>query len=135
MSLNTNAVSVRRHFLVGAVLVLATLGLAGRARAQEPKTSDKIYVVTHVDVVPTEAAAGAKLLKQYVAESRKEKGAVRVEAYVQVSRTNHFTLVEVWQNRQALDAHEAAPQTKRFREQIDPLLGSPYDERLHTMAE
>ncbi len=135
MSVNTNALSVRRKFHACAVLFLATLGLAGWARAQEPKTSDKIYVVTHVDVLPTEAAAGAKLLHEYAAESRKEKGAVRVEVYVQVSRINHFTLVEVWQNRQALEAHEAAAQTKRFRQQIDPLLGSPYDERLHTMGE
>jgi quinol monooxygenase YgiN len=91
--------------------------------------------VTHVDVVPTEAAAGTKLLKQYVEESRKDKGAVRVEAYIQISRVNHFSVVEVWENRQALDAHEAAAHTKKFREQIDPLLGSPYDERLHTIAE
>jgi len=108
---------------------------SGIVTAVLPKTSDKIYVVTHVDVLPTEAAAGAKLLHEYAAESRKEKGAVRVEVYVQVSRINHFTLVEVWQNRQALEAHEAAAQTKRFRQQIDPLLGSPYDERLHTMGE
>jgi len=72
---------------------------------------------------------------QYVLESRKDKGAVRVEAYIQVSRINHLTLVEVWENRQALEAHEAAAHTKKFREQIDPLLGSPYDERLHTIAE
>ncbi len=135
MSLNTNVLSVRRRFLVGALLFLAALRFAVWTRAQEPKTSDRIYVVTHVDIVPTEAAPGTKLVQQYIAESRKEKGAVRVEAYVQVSRINHLTLVEVWQNRQALEAHEAAPQTKRFREQIDPLLGSPYDERLHTIAE
>jgi quinol monooxygenase YgiN len=88
-----------------------------------------------VDVVPTEAAAGTKLLKQYVAETQKDKGVVRVEVYIQISRVNHFTLVEVWQNRQAFDAHEAAAHTKQFRAQIEPLLGSPYDELLHTIAE
>ena len=96
---------------------------------------DRVYVVTHVDVLPTEAATGTKLLQQYAADSRKDKGAVRVEVYIQISRVNHFSVVEVWQNRQALDAHEAAPHTKKFREQIDPLLGSPYDERLHTIGE
>jgi len=58
-----------------------------------------------------------------------------VEAYIQVSRINHLTLVEVWENRQALEAHEGAAHTKKFREQIDSMLGSPYDERLHTIAE
>jgi quinol monooxygenase YgiN len=127
--------SVCCRFRVCAVLFLATLGLGGWARAQEPGTRDRIYVVTHVDVLPTEAAAGTKILQLYAAESRKDKGAVRVEVYIQISRINHFSVVEVWQNRQALEAHEAAPHTKKFREQIDPLLGSPYDERLHTIAE
>jgi quinol monooxygenase YgiN len=135
MSVNTDLFSVRRRFMLCAVLFLATLGLAGWARAQESGTQGKIYVVAHVDVLPTEAVAGTKLLQQYAADSRKDKGAVRVEVYIQVSRINHFSVVEVWQNRQALEAHEAAAHTKKFREQIDPLLGSPYDERLHTIAE
>jgi quinol monooxygenase YgiN len=135
MSLTTDVHSSRHRFQVCAILFLALLGLAGRARAQEPGAREKIYVVTHVDVVPTEAAAGTKLLKQYAEESRKDKGAVRVEVYIQISRINHFSVVEVWENRQALDAHESAPHTKKFREQIDPLLGSPYDERLHTIAQ
>lgn len=132
---NTDARSIRRRLQVSAILSLALLSLVGAARAQEPGMHDKIYVVSHVDVLPTEAAAGTKLLKQYAEESRKDKGAVRVEFYIQVSRINHFSVVEVWENRQALDAHEAAPHTKKFREQIDPMLGSPYDERLHTMGD
>jgi|SRR6266853_6721499 len=135
MSLNIDVLSVLRRFQVFAVLFLAALGLAGWARAQESGTRDKIYVVTHVDVVPTEAAAGKKLLQQYVTDSRKDNGAVRVEVYIQISRGNHFSLVEVWQNRQAFEAHEAAAHTKQFRAQIEPILGSPYDELLHTVAE
>jgi len=135
MSMNTEVLSVRRRFQVCAVLFVAALGLAGWARAQESATRDRVYVVTHVDVVPTEATAGTKLLKQYVTETQKDKGVVRVEVYIQISRVNHFTLVEVWQNRQAFDAHEAAAHTKQFRAQIEPLLGSPYDELLHTIAE
>lgn len=128
--------SMRRPlFQCSALLLLTAFGLAWRATAQEPGTRDRIYVVTHVDVVPTDAAAGSKLLQQYVADSRKEKGAIRVEAYVQVSRINHFSLVEVWQNQQAYDAHEGAAHTKQFREQIQPMLGSPFDERLHQIIE
>jgi quinol monooxygenase YgiN len=134
MSLNIDTRSMRRRLLRYAILLVALLAIVGGARAQEPGMHDKIYVVAHVDVLPTEAATGTKLLKQYAEESRKDKGAVRIEVYVQVSRVNHFSVVEVWENRQAFDAHEAAPHTKKFREQIDPLLGSPYDERLHTMS-
>ena len=118
------------------VLILAATVLAGRALAQDTATPDRIYVVTHMDIVP-EAPPGvaAKLVRQYAADSRKENGAVRIEIYSQISRPNHFTFVEVWQSQQAFDAHEAAAHTKQFREQIFPLLGSPYDERLHHMIE
>jgi len=138
MSTKSGVQSVRRRFQVCAGLFLTALCLAGSIRAiraQEPGTRDKIYVVTHVDAVPTAAAPATKLLQQYAAESRKEKGAERVEVYIQISRVNHFTLVEVWQNRQAFEAHEAAARTKQFREQLEPLLGSPYDELLHTMPQ
>jgi quinol monooxygenase YgiN len=135
MSLHIDAHSARFRLRIGGLVLLALLGLAGRLAAQESGAHEKIYVVTHVDVLPTDAAAGTKLLKQYAEESRKDKGAVRVEVYIQISRVNHFSVVEVWENRQALDAHEAAAHTKKFREQIDPMLGSPYDERLHTLAE
>jgi quinol monooxygenase YgiN len=135
MLVNIDMFSIRRRVRVFAVLFLAMLGLAGWARAQESGARERIYVVTHVDVTPDNAAAGTKLLQQYAAETRKEKGVVRVEAFVQVSRINHFTLVEVWQTRQALDVHEGAAHTKQFREQIQPMLGSPYDERLHQLVE
>jgi quinol monooxygenase YgiN len=118
-----------------AVLVLALCGVAGWAVAQEMAAHDRIFVVTHVDIVPTDAAAGTKLVQQYVIDSRKDKGLVRIEAGAQISRTNHIILVEVWQNQKALDEHIAAAHTREFRKQIDPTLGSPYDERLHLNLE
>ena len=58
MSLHTGVHSIRHGFRALAFLFLALLGLAGSTRAQEPAAREKIYVVTHVDVVPTEAASG-----------------------------------------------------------------------------
>jgi quinol monooxygenase YgiN len=116
-----------------ALLLLAGSGLAWRATAQEKGTSERIYVVTHVDITPNNVAAGKKLLQQYAAESRKDKGAVRVELYMQISRPNHFTLLEVWENQQAYDAHVGEAHTKEFREKIQPMLGSPFDERPHQL--
>ena len=99
--------------------------------AQQP--GGKVYVVTHVDVTPDFSAATAKLLQQYGAESRKDPGAVRIEVLVQDGRPNHFTVVEVWQSRDAFEAHSALAHTKRSREKLQPMLGSPFDERLHSM--
>ena len=91
-----------------------------------------VYIVTHVDVTPNFAADGAKVLTQYAADSRKEPGVVRVDILRQDSRPNHFTIVEVWQNQKAFDTHTAGAHSKQFRNKIQPMLGSPFDERLHT---
>ena len=37
------------------------------------------------------------------------------------------------ETRQAFDAHLAAAHTKRFREKLQPMLGSPYREGLHRL--
>jgi len=118
-----------------AALALAICGITGWALAQEMASKDRIYVVTHVDIVPPDTAAGTKLVQQYVADSRKDKGFVRIEAGAQISRVNHISIVEVWQNQKAFDEHTAAAHTREFRRQIDPTLGSPYDERLHLNLE
>jgi quinol monooxygenase YgiN len=124
-----------RAMRTAAALLLFFCALAGPALAQEPATRDMIYVVAHVDIIPPETAAGTKLVQQYVADTRKDKGIVRVDASAEISRVNHISIVEVWQNRQAFDEHVAAAHTRQFRQQIDPKLGSPYDERLHHSLE
>jgi quinol monooxygenase YgiN len=123
-------------FLFLALLIPAAIASVGRAFAQEPAMQARIYVVTHVDVLPQAPVSAATiLLKQYAADSRKESGAVRIEVYAQISRLNHFSVVEVWKDQQAFDAHEAAAHTKQFRNKIQPMLGSPFDERLHQIVE
>jgi quinol monooxygenase YgiN len=132
MSIQSRVNSMRRLTLcVGAVMMLAAFGLARQATGQDTSGQDKIYVVAHVDIIPPEAAAGTKLVQQYVADTRKDKGLVRVEAGSEISRGNHISILEVWQDRKAFDEHVAAAHTRQFRQQIDPKLGSPYDERLH----
>ena len=121
-------------FLMIAVLILAGSAFAAGIMAQDSAMKDRIYVVTHVDTLPGNGP-GASLLRQYVADSRKDKGSVRIELLDQISRPNHFSLVEVWENQQAYDAHVASAHTRLFREQIQPLLGSPFDERLHQIVE
>jgi len=125
----------RPLFRVCAVLILAMVCFVGRAKAQEPSKHGRIYVVIHVDALPNDAPGATKIIQQYAADTRKEKGAVRIEVYAQIDRPNHFSMVEVWQDQNAFDAHEAAAHTKQFREQIQPTLGSPFDERLHKMLE
>lgn len=92
------------------------------------------YVVAHVDVVPTAADAALLLLNAYAAACRQAPGARRFEVLREAGRPNHFTLVEVWESEAARQANEANATTRRFREQLYPLLGGPFDERLQQLA-
>ena len=99
-------------------------------------SSQKVYVVTHVDIGgPALAAEGGKLLQQFATDSVKDPGSVRFELLREPNRVNHFTIVEVWQSRQDFETHLTLPHTKSFREKIQPLLGSPFDERLHILLQ
>jgi quinol monooxygenase YgiN len=95
----------------------------------------KLYVITHVDLTPNYAVDGAKLLQNFTVDSRNDKGVVRFELLQEPSRKNHFTIVSVWENQAAFDAHLEANHTKQFRDKVQPMLGGPLDERLHILLQ
>lgn len=101
------------------------------ASSVPPMSSGAVYAVTHVDVVPPRKDDGVAALRRLVEDSRAHGGHVRFEVLQQTNRPNHFTVIEVWQDRAALDAHAIAPETRRFREQLAPMSGALYDERLY----
>ena len=109
------------------LIVLVTLGALFAQQKAEPP----LHVVTYVDVYPNFADATAKLLQQFAADNRKDAGFVGFDALRDVARANHFAIVEVWQSKQAYDAHLAAPHSKAFRDALQMGLGSPFDERLY----
>ncbi len=96
---------------------------------------DRIYGVTHVDIMPSYTADGTKLLREFGAESRRDQGVVRFEVLQEPSRPNHFTIVAVWESQAAFEKHLAADHTRSFRSKLQPLLGSPFDERLHRITD
>lgn len=97
-----------------------------------PAGMDAVWVVTHVDVVPTFKDQGIGLVTQLAEAGRKDPGNLRFDALTQSSRHNHMTVVETWQDRQAFDAHVVAAHVKAFREALTPMSGSLYDERLYS---
>jgi quinol monooxygenase YgiN len=122
-----------RAYRILPLIALLALALVRPAPGQQDQS--KLYVVTYVDVFPQGAADTNKWLREFAADSRKDPGSVRFEVLRDVERTNHFTIVEVWQTRQAYDSHLALEHTKRFREKLQTYLGSPFDERLYHILE
>ena len=99
--------------------------------ATATRPAGAVYAVTHVDVIPPRKDDAVVALKQLAEESRKDAGHARFDVVQQTNRPNHFTVVEAWTDRAAFDAHAAAAHTKRFRDQLGPMSGSLYDERLY----
>lgn len=93
-------------------------------------TGDPIIVLTHVDVSPDPRVA--ILLTSLAETSRREPGNLRFDVLQHTMRANHFTVIETWRNRQALEAHAGASHTRQYRDQLQPMTGSPLDERLYT---
>jgi quinol monooxygenase YgiN len=118
-----------------AWLAPVVLPVSVSAQQKAESRSGALYVVTYIDVFPNFAEDTMKALRQFAADSRKDQGSVRFEFLQDVVRTNHFSIVEVWQSRQAYDAHLTQEHSKRFREKIQPGLGSPFDERLYNLVQ
>jgi quinol monooxygenase YgiN len=107
------------------------LGVAAMQMPAAKAQAAAIYAVTHVDVIPTQKDVGIALVQQLSEAARKDEGNIRFDALQQTSRPNHMTVVEIWNDQKALDAHGVAARTKLFREKLTPLSGSLYDERLY----
>ena len=88
-----------------------------------------VYVVTHVDTVPEAASKSPLVLTQLAGPSRKERDNLRFDVLQHSTRGNHFTVVEVWASDKSLEAHAGAAHTMKYREEVQPLIGSPLDER------
>jgi quinol monooxygenase YgiN len=80
-----------------------------------------IFVVTYVEVVSNAADSAETLLKSYRDASRGASGCANNQAYEvlqQSNRPNHFSIVEIWKNIAALDAHVDAQQTRDFHQAL-----------------
>lgn len=96
---------------------------------------DAVYAVTHVDVIPPRKDDGLAALARLAEDSRPAAGNQRFEVVQQTSRPNHFTVVEVWRDAHAVEAHAMAEPTRRFRDALGPMSGALYDERLFRLVE
>jgi quinol monooxygenase YgiN len=100
-----------------------------------PPAAGAVYVLTHVDVIPPRKDDGVAALKLLAAAARAAAGNMRFEVLQQTSRPNHFTVVEIWTNAQAVEAHSMAPATRQFRDALAPMTGALYDERMYTTVD
>lgn len=129
-----------RNELLEALAPIRTSGYDQRpyktlsvAPATAARSKGAVSVVTHVDVAPDPRVAG--MLTRLAEASRAEPGNLRFDVLQHALRANHFTVIETWRDQTALDAHVAAGHTRAFRDELQPLTGSPLDERSFTVIQ
>jgi quinol monooxygenase YgiN len=102
---------------------------------QSPPSGRITYVVTHVDVIPPRAADAVTLLTKMAETGRNEAGNGRLEVLQQLNRPNHFSVVEIWPNRKIFENHAASPAVIAFRNELQPMAGALYDQRLYKVPD
>jgi quinol monooxygenase YgiN len=117
---------MRLIFQLGLAITILAPMLAGPARAQD----NVVYLATYVDVLPNAVLSGEALLERYRDASRKQVGNLRFDVLHEIARQDRFAILEVWQDKAALDGHGTAASTLRFRDELKEILSAPYDERV-----
>lgn len=128
-----------------------TLALSSESATSHPVgDADEVYIVTHIDIVPTRVPGSTidqfvaavesstkeaiDLLRQLAATCQKEARCNAFDVVQQIDASNHFTVIEQWATVEAYGAHKGDRKVKEIRIKLQPLLGSPLDERIHHRA-
>ena len=91
----------------------------------------QIFVITHLDIIPTFVDQARPVLDDFVSVAAGHAGVQTFAMLSWVPTTNHFQLIEVFANEKAFNAHVSAQDTVDFRHDLQPTIGAPYDERLY----
>ncbi len=97
----------------------------------KPHGKRVVYVITHVDFAGAKKDQGLAAIKQLSVASVNDDGVLRYDVLEQTVKPNHVTLVEIWRGKAALEAHEQAEHMRKFRAELLPIGGSPFDEQFY----
>jgi len=99
--------------------------------ASKPTTGESVVGLTHVDVIPTFLEPGTAKVKALVEAGRAAPGNLRFDDVVQANRKNHFTVIEAWKSQADKNAWVSGKIARTFREELQPIGGALYDERVY----
>jgi len=77
---------------------------------------------------------GTAKVKSFVEQGRSAKGNRRFDDVVQLTRKNHFTVIESWDSPADKNAWVSTKTARAFREELQPMSGALYDERAYKLV-
>ena len=116
--------------LLGGLALVLLSGPAEQVQAQESADTAR-YAVTYVSVRPSARMSAITAFRQYREASRKEAGFVRFELFEQLGPQGNFAIVETWKDQQAFDTHAGAAHSRQYRDALQPIRVTGYDERAY----
>jgi quinol monooxygenase YgiN len=119
------------HRLVVFAMAAALMTAVASDGAAAQQASGAYYVVTYIETQPGSQREAATLLRSFGEASRKDDGNLRFETLQRIGPRHHFAILEAWKDKATAEAHASSAHTKKFREQLQPMLTAPYDERPH----
>jgi quinol monooxygenase YgiN len=105
------------------------------ARKELQVTPDEFCALTHIDILlrvnPTAVEDCEDQLRELTAQASGETGVVSFVALKQTRRANHFEIIVRYSSERSYFDHLGSPANIKFRRSISPVIGSPYEDRLH----
>ena len=89
------------------------------------------YVVAYIEALAAQSDAAANVIRHHAAVCAQELGEVGFGALARVNYPGQFALLETWNDEAARLAHISSSHVSEFRNDLEPLLAAPYDERVH----
>lgn len=112
-------------------LALLALLLA-MTQATNAQDGAPVFTVAYIEIKPSAADQAIDLIRTYAEQSESMAGNLRFQILQRSGRPNHFAILDAWTDRQSQDEHAASAYTRSFRDSLQALLYSPYDERRST---
>ena len=123
---------ITRHLLLRLFAVGVTLLFLVTTVTLGDEASRPVVTVIHIDAAPEFTQSAITLLTGFRRDSLRDPGAKTFQVLQELDRANHFTLVEEWRTQKDYENHNLEAHTRHFRDQLQPMLASPFDERVHT---
>jgi len=89
------------------------------------------YIVTYFEVYSSDILKTKFLLKELTDSIIKEDGNLRFEVVQRIGQPDQFAILEAWQDISSLTRHQKSEKVTAFKDKLNVLLRSSYDERPH----
>jgi quinol monooxygenase YgiN len=121
---------MRKMICAAAFLLPLVTGAAARA-TDISKTG--IYQISEINILPAEMKGVPKMFHAMASEMRREPGLIQLTITQEVGEPYNYTVIEQWQDQDALNTHMASNEAKAFNQDLQPLLSGPVYQRVFSV--